>query len=220
MNRLPTVVLGLVVLLSLSGCLSGWVSEPKEPEVVTRTYEPMNITHESIRFGHHQHDDEVVTPTPLENKTTRKDINVSLVERLLLKKLNSYREISDEDQLIPDPRLARIARHHSYDMASKDYINHTDSDGVTFGGRLKRSSYSCASSWENIHVVYWKLNYTETEEELAESTLRSFIRSRDHNLAMIDPNMTTVGIGIYVAKDRRVYVTMNLCDGSFAEGSD
>ncbi|MXR42339.1 hypothetical protein GRX01_13450 [Halobaculum sp. WSA2] len=212
MSHKYNLIVALIALLLLSGCLSP-VGSNSEPVVRTYTPSPMvDAESELPNFGHNQTNDEITTPKKLDNKTTRSDLNVTTVEILLNQKLNSHRRNNDLSRLVSDPRLARIARHHSYDMANREYINHTSPDGVTFGDRLLNANYDCLSSRENIAGRYWKAENTQTEEELAEAFLRGFIHSPEHNTAMVNPDMTTVGIGIYVAKDGRAYVTMNLCD--------
>ncbi len=78
--------------------------------------------------------------------------------------------------------------------------------------RLERSEYACGGGRENVQGFDWNTSRYQTEEEVAEEILRGFMKSAPHNTAMINPQMTTVGIGIYVTEDRLVYVTMNLCD--------
>ncbi|MFC7137155.1 CAP domain-containing protein [Halobaculum litoreum] len=111
-----------------------------------------------------------------------------------------------------DPRLARIARHHSYDMVKRDFFSHTNPDNQTYTDRLQESDYACGGGWENISGTIWKTNGTRTEEQLAEQFLINFIESPPHNTAMIDSDMTTIGVGIYVAENGHAYVTMALCD--------
>ncbi|WP_435066076.1 CAP domain-containing protein, partial [Halobaculum sp. EA56] len=114
-----------------------------------------------------------------------------LVEQKLVEKLNDYRANNDSGQLVSDPRLARIARHHSYDMATRNFFNHTNPDGDTFADRVQASSYACGGGGENIRAVYWNRSYTQTEEELAEVILRGFIRSPEHNTGMLLPSHDT-----------------------------
>lgn len=220
MSRRYPIIVALFVLLFLSGCLAPVGSNP---EPIVHTFDPTamaNSDPKTSNFGHNQSDEEIDIPFKLQNKTTRADINVSEVEYKLVNKLNDYRSVSDVGILVSDPRLARIARHHSYDMANREYVNHTSPDGVTFGDRLLNANYDCLSSRENIAGRYWKAENTQTEEELAEAFLRGFIHSPEHNTAMVNPDMTTVGIGIYVAKDGRAYVTMNLCDADPTNGGE
>ncbi|MFC7137156.1 hypothetical protein ACFQRB_13300 [Halobaculum litoreum] len=47
---------------------------------------PLNGGSDPPEYAHKQPDSEVNTPEPLDNKTTRDDINVTLAERLLKKK--------------------------------------------------------------------------------------------------------------------------------------
>ncbi|UIO99026.1 CAP domain-containing protein [Halobaculum sp. CBA1158] len=204
-------------MILLTGCLS---SVGSNPEPIVRSQEPVvfhNETPESPKFGHQQADENIITPSPLQNKTQRTDLNVTLVENILFKKLNEYRSVDNAGSLTFDPRLAMIARHHSYDMATRNYFNHTSPEGETFSDRLREAEYDCYISRENIAGMYWKNGQSETENELAEAYLRGFIQSPEHNAAMIHPEMTTVGIGIYVAKDGRAYATMNLCDADPTE---
>lgn len=220
MSPRNSIIVALIALLSLSGCLAPIGSNP---EPIVRTYDPTAMASSDPKlpnFGHNQSGEGINTPKKLQNKTTREDINVSEVEHKLGQKLNEYRSVSDVGILVSDPRLARIARHHSYDMANREYVNHTSPDGVTFGDRLLNANYDCLSSRENIAGRYWKAENTQTEEELAEAFLRGFIHSPEHNTAMVNPDMTTVGIGIYVAKDGRAYVTMNLCDADPTQGGE
>ncbi|WP_348613649.1 CAP domain-containing protein [Halobaculum rarum] len=172
------------------------------------------------KFGHHQSDSEVDTPTPLENKTPREDVNVTLSEIILVDKINDYRADSDSGRLVSDPRLARIARHHSYDMATRDFFNHTNPDGETFTDRVQESSYACGGGGENLRGVFWNRSYTQTEEELAEVILRGFIRSPEHNTGMLLPSHDTIGVGIYITEDGRTYATVNFCDANPGEENE
>lgn len=205
----PILLLGLIFLLS--GC-GAYVTDyangaDRQTSSVTHT-SPRNFSSYS---GVGQPDKEISTPVPLINKTSRGDINVTVTERLLTGELNEYRSKDNLNKLDPDSRLAIIARHHSYDMATREFFNHTNPDGQNHGDRLSNSSYKCFDSAENIHWTSWKTRNRTTEEELAYQTLLSFIESPPHNEAMLVPQYTTVGIGIYVTSDRQVFVTMLLC---------
>lgn len=209
------VIVGVILCILLTGCLTTGGTQSGEYKTVVRTVSPpLNATSDIPKYGHRQPDDEVTTPEPLDTKTKMTGVNVTLLENILAEKLNHYRSVDDSGALVVDPRLARIARHHSYDMATREYVGHTNPDGVTFMNRLERSEYVCGGGRENVQGLLWNTNEIETEEGLAEKILRGFMKSAPHNTAMINPEMTTVGIGIYVTEDPIVYVTMNLCDAT------
>ncbi|QZX99049.1 CAP domain-containing protein [Halobaculum rubrum] len=220
MNRKYTTALALVAMISLAGCLS-FVGSNSDP--VVRSQEPVEMDGTSPqppKFAHHQSDSDVETPPPLENKTPREDINVTLSEIILIDKINDYRADSGSGRLVSDPRLARIARHHSYDMATRDFFNHTNPDGETFADRVQESSYACGGGGENLRGVFWNRSYSQTEEELAEVILRGFIESPEHNTGMLLPSHDTIGVGIYIAEDGRTYATVNFCDANPGEENE
>lgn len=220
-----TTVLALltICLVLIAGCVSPGDGDSREHDLEVRTIPTVDAEYPdpAVQYGHNQPDASVQTPRPLANKTPRSDVNVSLIEDLLAEKLNEYRQIDDAQPLVTDPRLAIIARHHSYDMAARDFFNHTNPDGETYSDRLRNSEYLCSGGGENLQATYWKIDGQRTEENMAESLLRGFMGSAPHNTAMIRPDYTTVGIGIYIAEDRRTYVTMALCDGDvLSEGAE
>lgn len=217
MNGRYTTALVLVAMISLAGCLSS-VGSTSDP--VVRSQEPVDMkgaTPELPKFGHHQPDSEVKTPTPLENKTPREDVNVSLAEKLLKQKIDDHRQNNNVTKLVSDPRLARIARHHSYDMATRDFFNHTNPDGETFTDRVRAGSYACGGGGENLGGVFWNRSYSRTEEGVAEAILRGFIESPEHNTGMLLPSHDTIGVGIYIAEDGRTYATVDFCDANPGE---
>ncbi|WP_276239373.1 CAP domain-containing protein [Halobaculum marinum] len=191
----------------MGGALTGEQPTPNQSDIAG-----VNNTPELPKYAHEQPDSSVNTPIPLDNKTQRTDVNVSKVESTLKQKVDEHRDDNDVGPLNADPRLAIIARHHSYDMAKRDFFAHTNPDNETYTDRLQQSDYACGGGYQNIGAIFWKANDTQTEEQLAEELLHGFMRSGQHNMAMIDPDMTTVGIGIYITEDRRTYVTMNLCN--------
>ncbi|WP_435066368.1 CAP domain-containing protein, partial [Halobaculum sp. EA56] len=181
----------LVAMVSLAGCLSS-VGADSEP--VVRSQEPAaweGDTPKPPKFGHHQPDNEIEIPAPLPSKTPRDDVNVTIAEELLYQKLNLHRKNNNISVLVLDPRLSRIARYHSHDMATRNFFNHTNPDGDTFTDRVRASSYACGGGGENIRAVFWNKSYTQTEEELAEVILRGFIRSPEHNTGMLLPSHDT-----------------------------
>ncbi|WP_313695129.1 CAP domain-containing protein [Halorarum halobium] len=207
--RLALAAMLLSLMLVLSGC-SAVANYAEGTDRSSPSPTPTDLPY-STQSGFGQPDESISTPRPLQNKTPRSDINVSLVEESLVTELNTYRTRKNLGQLVSDPRLAIIARNHSHDMAKQGFFSHTNPDGLTSEDRARRNSYNCGISAENIHHDGWKTGNLSTEDELAEETIGAFIQSPPHNQAMLIIDLTTVGIGIYVTSDRHVYVTMMLC---------
>lgn len=204
-----TLLLGSIVVLA--GC-GGYVTDfANGTERQTPIFTPSSTPNFSVYSGVGQPDKDVSAPAPLTNKTPREDINITLAEESLEEELDEHRRLNGLRSLTSDPRLALIARHHSYDMATRGFFNHTNPDGENHADRLKKSSYKCFDSAENIHWTGWKTGNRTSEEELAYQTILSFTKSAPHNEAMLVPQYNTVGIGIYVTDDRQVFVTMLLC---------
>lgn len=209
--RMGLVALVLSLLIALSGCGAYVTDYANGTDRTVQSGAHSTTPNFSAYSGGGQPDKAVTTPVPLANKTPREDINVTLTEEILVRELNEYRNSDHLNRLDLDARLAIIARHHSYDMATRGYFNHTNPDGQNHADRLKKSGYKCFDSAENIHWTGWKTGNRTTEEELAYQTMLSFMESAPHNEAMLVPRYTTVGIGIYVTADRQVFVTMLLC---------
>ncbi|QLG62255.1 CAP domain-containing protein [Halorarum salinum] len=198
------------MLLLLSGC-GAYATDIATTDVKEITRADTTEADHSDRTGFGQPDSAVSTPEPLHNKTPRGDINVTEAEKHLVAELNDHRLTNDLDTLVADPRLAVIARHHSYDMANRDFFDHENPDEQYLGDRLDESSYKCSPGAENIHLTGWLTGNRTTERQLAYDSILSFMRSAPHNENMLTPQFTTTGIGIYVTEDRHVFVTMLLC---------
>ncbi|MEU8265973.1 CAP domain-containing protein [Sphaerisporangium sp. NPDC049002] len=84
-----------------------------------------------------------------------------------------------------DPRLARSARAHSLDMATRNYFSHTSPGGLSPWDRMARAGYSNSAA-ENIARGY----------ESADEAVRGWMANSGHRRNILNCKITTVGIGV------------------------
>lgn len=87
--------------------------------------------------------------------------------------------------LTPNPQLAVAAQRHAEDMAVRDYLNHTNPEGLAFFQRISETGYAWLKSGENIAAGTADANATVAQWEASPA----------HRDAMFDCTYTEVGIG-------------------------
>ena len=130
--------------------------------------------------------------------------------------------------------LAAVARHHSADMARRDFFDHVNPDGQTpsdralvdgiecrvplGGGRLRvgvsENLYEI-SAYEKIRIqTYGGREHRTTDwyspAELAGIVTEGWLDSPGHRRNLLDAVSTAQGVGVEVAGDR-VFVTQMMC---------
>ncbi|WP_228991103.1 sigma-70 family RNA polymerase sigma factor [Streptomyces sp. DH8] len=65
-------------------------------------------------------------------------------------RVNTLRAANGCPRLATDPRLTRVARQHSADMAARNYFGHTDSAGRGTGERVEAAGYAWSAVGETI----------------------------------------------------------------------
>lgn len=103
-------------------------------------------------------------------------------ELKLLTLLNAYRQENGAPPLQTNPNLNRMAAWHAKDMATNNYLEHTDS----LGRPADRRAAECESPYgaENIAMG----------SAFAEQTMQFWKESAGHKANMIDPKYKIVGI--------------------------
>ncbi|WP_214414893.1 CAP domain-containing protein [Sphaerisporangium fuscum] len=84
-----------------------------------------------------------------------------------------------------DPRLARAARQHSLDMATRDYFGHTSPGGQSPWDRMARAGYANSAA-ENIARGY----------QSAEEAVRGWMSNPGHRRNILNCQIRTVGVGV------------------------
>lgn len=120
----------------------------------------------------------------------------------LLKQVNQERARRGLKSLIFSPRLAVVARGHSYDMAIRRYREHNSPEGSTPADRVRGVGIECAAVGENIYV-----DDHRDLEGLAGRALTGWIGSGEHRQTLFSPDFTETGIGIARSSDGLTYVT-------------
>jgi uncharacterized protein YkwD len=129
---------------------------------------------------------------------------VSEPEAEIIKQVNAERTRRGLKPLKFSPRLAVVARGHSYDMAIRHYRAHNSPEGSTPADRIRGVGVEFGAVAENIYVDdYHKL------ESLGERTLKGWLDSPEHRANLLSPDFEETGIGIARSNDGLTYVTQD-----------
>ncbi|MBU2496453.1 MAG: CAP domain-containing protein [Nanoarchaeota archaeon] len=127
-----------------------------------------------------------------------------LLERQVFNEMNKARTENSLEELQWQEQIANTAFLHSYEMATYNYINHTNRQGLLSDARLANNHifFLCAS--ENIYYVESR----NPTKDLAKEAVKGWLNSPGHRRNLLDGNITKAGVGIY-CKDKECYVTAN-----------
>jgi len=115
---------------------------------------------------------------------------MSTEEQSVVGQINALRASVGQPALMPDGELVAKAQAHSQDMAAQNQLFHTTlRDGVT----------------GNPHRMGENVAYAGSVDQ----AFQALLNSPPHYANMTDPTFNRVGVGIYVAPDGRVWVTMD-----------
>lgn len=144
-------------------------------------------------------------------------LDATRAEWLIHEEVNRRRERRDVPALAHEPALATDATAYSQDMARRGFYGHENPEGE---GIFQRISVTCVDVGENIMRTHWREEIqldvgtirVETEPELAEHAVDSWMGSPGHRRNLLDPDFEAQGIGV-AADDSEVYLTQVLCGG-------
>lgn len=145
------------------------------------------------------------------------DITPEVAEEKMFDMVNEERREAGMAPFDWHDGAAEAARAHAQDMAENDYYDHTAPDGTT-----QQERYAFCSGGENIDKTYLGRYVTdpdggeavmlETDEELAEHFVRSWMNSPPHRDRGILGPATSAGPGITVSNDEQdAYAVLGLC---------
>lgn len=129
---------------------------------------------------------------------------VSEPESAILKMVNAERVKQHLQPLSLSPRLAVVARGHSYDMAIRHYRAQKSPEGSTPADRVHGVGIDCKAVGETIYV-----DEHRDFQGLAERSLKGWLASEEHRTVMLSSEFTETGIGIARSSDGYVYVTQD-----------
>ncbi len=139
-----------------------------------------------------------IAPTPTPTFTPALDPKAALAsnekpdaeEQSFLQQLNQYRQANGRNPLTFDPLLFRSARWLAQDMATRNYVSHTDSQGRAIAERIKAFGYPGGWVGENIAGGL----------EQAADNLSIWQSDDIHKNNLLGPNYTKAGVGRYYVK--------------------
>jgi uncharacterized protein YkwD len=159
-------------------------------------------------------------------------IDHSALEARIHELINAQREQNGQSELSYDSFLADIARGHSYDMALRNYFDHTDPDGKTPKARGDDAGYPCIRGYRNYYTdgiaenLYQGYRYNSylpapngttvsykwnSLEEIANQAVTGWMNSEGHRKNILDDHFQQEGIGVAFSTDDKIYVTENFC---------
>ena len=107
-------------------------------------------------------------------------------ERAFLDLINDYRHSQGVGALTLNDNLGAAAKHHSRDMAKRDYFNHTLKNGDSAEQNIRRFGYTnYVAVGENIAAGY----------ETANDVMKAWKSSPGHERNMRSSRFTEIGIG-------------------------
>lgn len=143
--------------------------------------------------------------------------------------VNAERARRGLEALAWDPKLARIARQHSRDMAERNYLSHDSPEGHGFDHRYRAAGYHCAvrvgqvvhAGAENIALgrLYNSMRIVNgvaaydwnSALQIARRVVDGWMDSRGHRQNLLAPHWRREGIGVEIHPGNKVYVTQNFC---------
>jgi len=102
------------------------------------------------------------------------------------------------------PRLAVIARGHSYDMAMRHYLAHNSPDGVAPADRISGVGIGYRVVGENIYM-----DDSADSADVAQRAMNGWLKSPEHLANIVSGKFTETGVGIAHSADGGTYVTQD-----------
>ncbi len=102
------------------------------------------------------------------------------------------------------PRLAVIARGHSYDMAMRHYLAHNSPDGVAPADRISGAGIGYRAVGENIYMD----DYPDSAG-VPRRAIVGWLKSPEHLANIISGKFTETGVGVAQSADGTTYVTQD-----------
>lgn len=165
---------------------------------------------------------ELLQPKP-DPQLNKPEIVISELEQKIYVRINQERGGS----LVYDNMIADVARVHSQDMATNNFFGYDSSSGVSVIQRGKNAGYSCGLPFGYTELIVLDNRYGHTEDiysvstyhwlnedELANSIVRAWMDSRSSSAgrnAILGFQYHSVGVGVAITSDDKVYVTADFC---------
>jgi uncharacterized protein YkwD len=165
------------------------------------------------------------TDSPRQTATDTHDDGLKIIktERWVWRYTNAERSQRGLNNVSYAPRVARVARDHSENMATHDYIGHTEPNGETgeeryqgicdYSGDGYTFGENAAGAYHERSFVAWGTDetvYLATEKEVARYLVDGWMRSEGHRENILREGWTELGVGVAVSGDE-VYASQTFC---------
>jgi uncharacterized protein YkwD len=111
------------------------------------------------------------------------------VESQSLQLINQTRAQEGLPQLVPDPRLAEIARAYSAAMRDRGFFSHEDPEGDDFVDRLRAGGVTFTRAAENLAMI-------SNAGDPAGFAHQRFLQNPEHRANILDGRLTHAGVGV------------------------
>jgi uncharacterized protein YkwD len=118
-------------------------------------------------------------------------------EKQLVRLINEERGRQRLAPLTFSPLLARVAEHHSRDMARNGFFSHNNPAGQGTEERINRAGYRWRAYGENIGCG----------QDVAEKIMAAWMKSASHRETILSASYTEIGIGFFQGGECRYYWT-------------
>ena len=131
-----------------------------------------------------------VVPSPVVTPNEGcQSIQNSTLENALLRNINQERAKNGLILFLPQSQLARAARKHSQDMACKNFLSHTGTDGSSPLDRLATQRYTYTQAEELIYA-------NKDIKTNIQGALQNWIKNENDKIILLSEIYTQIGIGI------------------------
>jgi len=124
-------------------------------------------------------------------------------EAEILGLVNQERARAGQPPLKFSPRLAVIARGHSYDMAMRHYLAHNSPDGVAPAERIAGAGIGYHAVGENVYMD------DADPADMPRRAMNGWLKSPAHHANIVSGTFTETGVGIAQSADGNTYVTQD-----------
>ncbi len=113
--------------------------------------------------------------------------------------VNQQRATAGCPAVTADSRLAKAARDHSVDMASRGYFAHDTPEGVDPGARITAARYRWQAYGENIAMG----------QPTPDAVMRAWMNSSGHRANILNCDFRNLGVGLAYDSAHRPYWTQD-----------
>ncbi|MFQ3548325.1 MAG: CAP domain-containing protein [Armatimonadota bacterium] len=141
---------------------------------------------------------------PVQTATTQTQIvQVTEIEQQFIDLTNEERWNQDLGVLSVNPLLVQIAREHSKEMAEKNYFDHySPTPGLKTPMDRYLSGYGKRPTWAYVGENLFYCSIVDVQRGH-----RALMQSPKHRDNILNPRYEQMGVGVYIGKDGRFWVT-------------